>query len=499
MKIALLSVTNKTGIVAFAKGLFENGYQVVSTGGTYELLKSEGIDVATVESITGAREMLDGRVKTLNPVIHAGILHKRNNKNHLDTMRELKINSIDLVCVNLYEFEKAVKGNLDEEDIIEQIDIGGPTMIRAAAKNYEDVMVVTDINDYDVVLERIKSQNVDTTYRRYLAAKAFKLISEYDNMISDYFNPLNSSLQLEYVDKLSYGENPHQDAYLYKKDVKGGLMDLEILNGKPMSYNNYNDVFAAMELLHDFKDENFFAAAIKHSTACCAATGESSLDAYLKSYNNDPVSIYGGIVAFNSRVDKAAAMELTKLFLEIVIAPSYDNEALQILKQKKNLRVIRYNDLSYADNYTYKDLDGVVLKQNRDVLLVKDLEFPTKAKPDNSLIEDMLFGMKIAKNIKSNGIAIVRNKELIAVCGGQTARVFAIQDALLNYKNKDFQGAVLASDAFFPFSDNVEMAHQAGIRAFVQPGGSKNDKDSIEYCDNNGLIMAFTGMRHFKH
>lgn len=499
MKLALLSVTDKTGIIDFAKGLESSGFQVVSTGGTYKILKENDINVITVESITGSKEILNGRVKTLNPIIHGGILYKRNNLSHQETIKELRISSIDLVCVNLYEFEKAVEKGLEEEMVIEEIDIGGPTMIRAAAKNFQDVLIVTDKNDYDLILEKIKNGTADYSYRKYLAGKAFKIIAEYDQAISNYFNPDNKVLNLDYIKDLSYGENPHQQASLYKKGKKESLMDLEQLNGKAMSYNNYNDVFAAMEIIHDFKDEDYFAVGIKHGTICCAAVGDDIFDAYLRSYKNDPISIFGGIVAFNSRLDLATAKELNKIFLEIVIAPDYDDDALDALRSKKNLRVMKYKKLEYSDRFSYKDLDGYLLKQSRDLELIKEMDEVTKKKPDNSMMEDMLFGMKIVKNIKSNGIAIVKNKEVLAVCGGQTARVFSIQDALLNYRDKDYNGAILASDAFFPFKDSVELAHRAGITGIVQPGGSKNDQDSIDYCNENDLTMVRTGIRHFKH
>jgi phosphoribosylaminoimidazolecarboxamide formyltransferase / IMP cyclohydrolase len=499
MKFALLSVTDKTGISEFARNLEKHGYQILSTGGTYKVLKEQNINVMTVESITGSKEILDGRVKTLNPIIHGGILYKRDNKDHQDTINEMGISSIDLVCVNLYEFEKAVKGGLENDSIIEEIDIGGPTMIRAAAKNYKDVIIVTDFKDYDLLIEKLDNDSVDINFRKFLAGKAFSLIADYDKAISNYFNPASETINLEYMKDLSYGENPHQKASIFRKNKNPSLMDMEQLNGKSMSYNNYNDVFAAMEILHDFKDENYFAVAIKHGTICSAAAGDSTLDSYLRSYKNDPVSIFGGIVAFNNKVDSNTAAEINKIFLEIVIAPEYDLDAIEILKSKKNLRIMKYNDLNYSEKFSYKDLDGYILKQSRDLELIKDMEVATKTKPDKEMLDDMIFGMKIVKNIKSNGIAIVKNKEVLAVCGGQTARVFAIQDALLNYMDKDYNGAILASDAFFPFKDSVELAHKAGITGVVQPGGSKNDQDSIDYCNENSLPMVMTGIRHFKH
>ncbi len=499
MKLALLSVTDKTNIVEFAKGLLENGFVLVSTGGTYKHLIEHNISVLTVESITGSKEILDGRVKTLNSIIHSGILYKRNEHSHKETIKDLEINSIDLVCVNLYEFENAVNNGYDEDVIIEEIDIGGPTMIRAAAKNYKDVLIVTDKEDYEEVLYKLRENQINITFKKYLASKAFYIIAKYDQAISNYFNPKNKVLELEYIKDLSYGENPHQIASLFKKSKHSGLMDFQQLNGKEMSYNNYNDVFAAMEILHDFKDEAYFTAAIKHGTICCAAAGKSSVDTYLKSYKNDPISIFGGIVAFNCKVTKETAEELIKIFLEIIVAPEYDEDAIELLKTKKNLRVLKYSNLNYTENDTYKDLDNYFIKQSRDLCLINDMNIVTNKSPDTREIEDMFYGMKIVKNIKSNGIVIIKNKTVLAICGGQTSRIFAIQDAILNYHGKDFHGAILASDAFFPFKDSVEMVNNIGITSIIQPGGSKNDQASIDYCNENDIAMVLTGIRHFKH
>lgn len=502
MKRALISVTDKTGIVEFARGLKALGYLLISTGGTYRKLVEGGLEVTSIESFTGFDEILDGRVKTLNPKIHGGILYKRGNDLHRKTILEQEIESIDLVCVNHYQFEAAVARTVDEEEIIEEIDIGGPTLVRAAAKNFEDVAIVTSPGDYRRILGLLKADALDRVERKKLAAKAFALISAYDRAISDWFNGGDEgteSLILEQVKELSYGENPHQKAWLYRKQGSASLMDLEQLGGKEMSYNNYNDSYGALEVLRDFRDEAFFCAGIKHATICCAAAGESSADAYRKSYRNDPVSIFGGIVAFTGGVDAETAEELVKIFLEIVIAPSYSEEALEILRSKKNLRILRYGSLEFGSARSMRDLDGHVLVQERDGELVGELKAATVREATPKEMEDLLFALKIVKNIKSNAIVVARDREVLALCGGQTARIFAMKDALVNYAGKDFKGAVMASDAFFPFRDSVEAAGEVGISAVIQPGGSRNDQESIDYCNQVGMAMVLSGLRHFKH
>ena len=504
MKRALISVTDKTGIVEFAGELRNLGYQLISTGGTYRKLVEGGLEVTSIESFTGFDEILDGRVKTLNPKIHGGILYKRGNHEHRKTVLEQEIESIDLVCVNLYQFEAAVARTDEEEEIIEEIDIGGPTLVRAAAKNFEDVAIVTSPADYGRIISLLKADALGRAERKELAAKAFAMIAAYDLAISRWFNGREEvaaadALVLEQVKELSYGENPHQKAWLCRKKGSESLMDLEQLGGKEMSYNNYNDSYGAMEVLRDFRDVPYFCAGIKHATICCAAVGESSADAYRKSYRNDPVSIFGGIVAFTGEVDGETAEELVKIFLEIIIAPSYTGEALEILRSKKNLRILRYSSLDFGTNRSMRDLDGHVLVQERDDALVGELKTATVREATPRELEDLLFALKIVKNIKSNAIVIARDQEVLALCGGQTARIFAVKDALLNYAGKDFAGAVLASDAFFPFPDSVEAAFAAGITAVIQPGGSRNDQVSIDFCDGQGMAMVLSGRRHFKH
>lgn len=498
MKRAVLSVTNKYGIVDFAKGLIENGYEIISTGGTYKVLEKQEIPVINIEDVTKFPEILDGRVKTLNPYIHGGILYRRDKSTDVATVDKLGISSIDLVCVNLYEFKKAIDNNLNEEDIIEEIDIGGPTLIRAAAKNFKDVIVVTDINDYNEVVSKLSEDKIDYSYKKKLAGKAFKIIADYDNNISSYFNEDYEYLTLKKVRDLSYGENPHQNAFLYRKEDMSGLMDFNKLWGKDMSYNNYSDTYAALELLIDFKDEKYFSASIKHSSVCGAATGINELDSYIKCFKSDSVAVFGGILAFNYKVTKEVAEMINKIFIEIVVAPAYDKEAFNILSSKKNIRLLEYKSLEYGNEYQLKDLDNLVIKQERDRELHSELEFVTENKPNEKEIEDLIFANKIVKNIKSNGIAIVRDKMLLGVSGGQTARVYALKSAIKNSLN-DLEDSVLASDAFFPFNDSIEFAKEHGIKVIIQPGGSRNDSSLIDFCNESGLKMIFTKRRHFKH
>ncbi len=499
MKKAIISVTDKENIIEFAKGLIDSGYEIISTGGTFAVLNKAGIAVINIEDITKFPEILDGRVKTLNPFVHGGILYRRDLEKDQHTIKEFGIESIDLVCVNLYKFQEAVEQKLEEEKLIEEIDIGGPTLIRAAAKNYKDVVVVTDTKDYPDIINKIQNNTLDLTYRRGLAAKAFKLIANYDISISSYFNKNMEYLQLEENKKLSYGENPHQEAEIYKLDFnKQSMMDLEQLWGKEMSYNNYNDTFAALELLHDFKDEKYFSCSIKHSTVCGAAAGINDLDSYQKCYQSDSIGIFGGIVALNYKVDEAVAIEINKIFIEILIAPDFTKEALDVLKTKKNIRILKYFSLDYFNKSSYKDLDGYLLKQTRDFDLYEELKYVTVNKPSDSEMDDLLFAYKIVKNIKSNGIALVKDKVLTGVSGGQTARVYALKAAIDN-SVLDISGSVLASDAFFPFNDSVEFASNNGIKSIIQPGGSKNDSSLIEFCNKNKIKMVFTNRRHFKH
>ena len=507
MKRALVSVTNKEGIVEFCKGLETLGFEIVSTGGTLKKLTDEGIKAIAIDDVTGFPEMLDGRVKTLHPLVHGGLLFRRDLESHVQTVKEYGIKPIDLVCVNLYEFEKALKAGKPMADMIENIDIGGPSMIRSASKNFKDVLIVTDPKDYDNVLEAIKEGTDDYDFRLKLAYKAFSVTGAYDAMISRYFAsvvgdefPELLNISLKKVEHLRYGENSQQLANKYEDGfVQKSLLDYEQLHGKEISFNNLNDLYGAVALVREFGDQTV-TAAIKHSTPCGVAIGKDGYDSYMKAYNADPQSIFGGIVAVNYKVDKATATEMNKIFLEIVAAPDFDEDALEVLKQKKNLRILKLTNLGAKEaKYDIKYLEGKVLVQQLNNKMIDEMKVVTEAKPNDGQISDMEFGMKVVKYVKSNAICIVKNGVTLAIGGGQTSRVWALENAIHNNQDKDFTGSVLASDAFFPFSDCVQVAYDAKISAIVQPGGSIKDQDSIDLCNKLNIPMVFTGYRHFRH
>lgn len=507
MKRALVSVTNKEGIVEFCKGLVDLDFEIVSTGGTLKKLQDAGINAIPIDDVTGFPEMLDGRVKTLHPMVHGGLLYRRDLESHVNTIKEHGIKPIDLVCVNLYEFEKALKAGKPMADMIENIDIGGPSMIRSAAKNFKDVLIVTDVADYDKVLEAIKNDTTDYDFRLNLAYKAFTMTGAYDAMISRYFagvvgdefpNVLNISLKK--TEHLRYGENSQQRANKYEDAfVQNSLLDYEQLNGKEISFNNVNDLYGAVAIVREFGDQ-IVTAAIKHSTPCGVALGDTGYNSYMKAYEADPQSIFGGIVAVNYKVDKATALKMNEIFLEIVAAPDFDDDALEVLKEKKNLRVLKLKNFKANEaKYDIKYLEGKVLVQDLNTKMIDDMKVVTNAQPTNEQISDMEFGMKVVKYVKSNAICIVKNGVTLAIGGGQTSRVWALENAIHNNQDKDFKGAVLASDAFFPFNDCVQVAANAGISAIVQPGGSVRDQDSIDLCNELNIPMVFTGYRHFRH
>ena len=507
MKRALVSVTDKTGVVEFCKGLEKLGFEIVSTGGTMNKLVEAGVKAIAIDDVTGFPEMLDGRVKTLHPKVHGGLLFRRDLEEHVNTVKEHGIAPIDLVCVNLYEFEKALKAGKPMEDMIENIDIGGPSMIRSAAKNFKDVLIVTDPKDYDKVLEAIENDTTDYDFRLRLAYKAYSTTGAYDAMISRYFAgvcgdefPDTLNISLKKVEHLRYGENSQQAANKYEDAfVQSSLLDYDQLHGKEISFNNVNDLYGAVAVVREFKDQ-IVTAAIKHSTPCGVAIGETGYESYMKAYEADPQSIFGGIVAVNYKVDAATATEMNKIFLEIVAAPDFDEDALEILKKKKNLRILKLTNLQAKDaKYDIKYLEGKVLVQQLNNEMIKEMNVVTNAKPTEAQLSDMEFGMKVVKYVKSNAICIVKNGVTLAIGGGQTSRVWALENAIHNNQDKDFNGAVLASDAFFPFNDCVAVAADAGISAIVQPGGSVRDQDSIDLCNERGIPMVFTGYRHFRH
>ncbi|MEG1415773.1 MAG: bifunctional phosphoribosylaminoimidazolecarboxamide formyltransferase/IMP cyclohydrolase [Clostridium sp.] len=496
MKKALISVSNKDNLIPFAKFLVERNYELISTGGTYNYLAENNIPVTSVTSFTGFNEILDGRVKTLHPKIHSGILYKRDNEVHVNDIHSIGSESIDIVIVNLYPFFEKVKSDISFDEKIEYIDIGGPSLLRGAAKNFKHCLPVIDPSDYSDIEYKIANNNLDMDYRKHLASKTFSYISAYDNEIGRFLCEDNSPkiLNLSYNKEidLRYGENPHQKAAFYTSINGDGFMkSLNKLQGKALSYNNIRDIDAAIKVVNEFN--NICCCAIKHNVPCGVALGSSPLLAYTKAYNCDSEAIFGGVVAFNSSVDVAAAEEMIKTFLEVIIAPSFTKDALNILSSKPNLRVITYE---YSkDDVEVISVSGGLLVQDRDYISEYDLNYVTNLKPSKNDISDMIFGMKVIKHVKSNAIIIVKDGAALSIGPGQVSRIKSAENAL----NWSKDSGVLISDAFFPFSDIVELCSRFNITSIIQPGGSINDNLSIDKCNELNIPMVFTGVRHFKH
>ncbi|MGB9766627.1 MAG: bifunctional phosphoribosylaminoimidazolecarboxamide formyltransferase/IMP cyclohydrolase [Sulfurihydrogenibium sp.] len=512
MKRALISVSDKTGIVEFAKELVNLGYQIVSSSGTAKHLKENGIEVLEVSQITGFPEILDGRVKTLHPKIHGGILAIRDNPQHLKQLNENDITPIDIVAINLYPFEETVKKGADLDEIIENIDIGGPAMVRAAAKNYKFVTIITDPNDYETVIKELKENgDVSIDTRKLLSLKAFRHTALYDSIIATVLNekfginedfPKELTIPMRKKTNLRYGENPHQKASLYVNPIEEGLSvaDSEILQGKEMSYNNYLDVEASLLLVKEF--ENPACVIVKHNNPCGVAERDNLYEAYQLALQTDPKSAFGGIVAFNRQLDGKTAKALTELFLEVVVAPSFSEEALDILKTKKNLRVVKIKNFDKEIvGKDLKRLTGGYLVQDRDKGLYETLEVVTERKPTEKELEDLIFALKVVKHVKSNAVVIAKDRRSVGIGVGQTSRVDSLETAVK--KAQEFslplEGSVLASEAFFPFRDSIDFAAKYGIKAVIQPGGSIRDGEVIQACNEHGIAMIFTKMRHFKH
>ncbi len=513
---ALISVSDKTGIVEFAKELEKSGVEIISTGGTYKKLKEEGVKAIEISELTGFPECLDGRVKTLHPKVHAGILAIRSNENHMKQLKELDVDTIDFVVVNLYPFKQTIlKDGVKREEAVENIDIGGPTMLRSAAKNYQDVAVITDPSDYKKVLTELKENgqvSLDTKF--YLMQKVFEHTANYDAMICKYIKeqrndesfPNELTLTYEKVQDMRYGENPHQKGALYKEIGKctGSLTIAEQLNGKELSFNNINDTNGALELLKEFDEPTVVAC--KHGNPCGVGSGDNIYSAWTKAFNADKTSIFGGIVVANREITVDVAKEMKEIFLEVIVAPSYEKEALELLQTKKNLRVLLLPDITVKqpeNSYDIKKINGGIIVQTIDSKLLDSYEVVTNRKPTEQELEDMMFTWKIVKYVKSNGIALGKNKQSIGIGPGQVNRIWATEQSVAHaeelIEKGITKGAVLASDAFFPFADCVEAANKAGITAIIQPGGSIRDQESIDKCNEYGISMIFTGMRHFRH
>ena len=506
---ALISVSDKTGVVDFAKGLRALGWEVIATGGTMKLLRESGVEVLNISDVTGFPEICDGRVKTLHPAVHGGLLARRDVEEHVEALRANGIEFIDLVCVNLYPFRQTIaKEGVSMEDAIENIDIGGPSMLRSAAKNYRDVTVVCDPQDYGRVLDEIRAGgNTRSETRLMLSAKAFTHTAQYDACIATYLRekaglPEKLFLDFDIVQPLRYGENPHQQARFYRgaEPVPFSLAFARQLNGKELSYNNIQDANAALNIVREFDAP--FCVGLKHMNPCGAAVGRDIAQAWSKAYEADKVSIYGGIVALNRKVDMETAEELAKIFLEIIIAPGFDEDAYERLAKKKNIRLMELPDCAKPNEPGTLDMKKVVgglLVQELDTKLLGDeLKVVTKRAPSEEEMEQLLFAWKVVKQTKSNAIVLAKDSATVGVGPGQTNRVTAL-DLAIRYAGDKAEGSVMASDAFFPFSDCVELAAKHGITAIIQPGGSIRDEDSIKACDEAGIAMVFTGTRHFKH
>ena len=503
IKAALISVYNKDNLMPVISLLHKHGVVLYSTGGTKQFIEEAGIPVISVESVTGYPSILGGRVKTLHPKVFGGILSRRDNPTDGEQIKSYEIPSIDMVLVDLYPFEDTVASGASEPDVIEKIDIGGISLIRAAAKNFQDVLVISSMEQYGEAEELLRAQNCETTIeqRKLFASRAFDISSNYDTAIFNYLNGVDGESRFKQSIRLSkplrYGENPHQSGVFY-----GHFSDLfEQLHGKELSYNNLVDIDAAVCLIEEFTDEPAFAI-LKHTNACGCATGATVKEAYVKAFQADTISAFGGVLITNREVDVEAAHEMNSLFFEILAAPGFTSEALEILRQKKN-RILLKQCTKLTTTRQFKSILNGVIEQDRDLHSDKlsDLKVVTKRATTSQENAALLFASKVCKHTKSNTIVLAKDGQLLSSGVGQTSRVDALKQAIEKARTFDLslEGAVMASDAFFPFPDCVEIANLAGIKAVIQPGGSIKDKDSIDYCDAHKMAMVFTGIRHFKH
>ena len=512
IKNAIISVSDKSELTPILKVLKKFKITIISSGGTYSSIKKLGYDCLEVSEYTGFQEMLDGRVKTLHPKIHAGILHDRSNRKHTREMNKEKFSSIDLIIVNFYPFQKTVINSKNKRKIIENIDIGGPAMVRAAAKNFKNVTIITDKNDYKDLINEIKKNNGKTTlkFREIMSSKAFGITAYYDSMVANWFNrslkikfPERKTIFGKKLENLRYGENPHQQSSIYVNDFNDSEIGLKKISGKDLSYNNYNDIFAGLEILLSVK-KNPTTVIIKHANPCGVASNKSSLISFKNAFASDPLSAFGGIVACNFKVNKSIAYELNKTFFEVILAKSFDLNALKILKSKKNLRVIDISNFKEKNNSAIKLFNGLFLLQDKDNIIFnkKELKFVTKNKPSKKEIKEIEFAFNVCKFVKSNAIVLTNNCSTIGIGAGQPSRLDSCKIA--TQKAKQFQpnklkNAIAASDAFFPFADGIKTLIRAGIKIIVQPGGSIRDKEVIEAANKANIKMVLTGTRHFNH
>ena len=512
IKNALISVSDKENISSLLKIFKKYNIKIISSGGTFKTINKLGYNCTEISKYTGFKEMLDGRIKTLHPKIHAGILHDRQNKFHKHEMNKQRFPSLDLIVVNFYPFQKVVQRSKNSKNIIENIDIGGPTMVRAAAKNFKNVAIITNKNDYQSLIKEIEKNKGGTSlkFREFMSSKAFGLTAYYDSMIANWFNnklnikfPERKTLFGRKLKDLRYGENPHQESSIYINDYNDRELGFTQLNGKELSYNNYNDIYASLDLLESIKGKNS-TVVIKHANPCGVSQNKDPFISFNNAYSCDPLSAFGGVIACNYKINKKIALEITKNFLEVILAKSFDTEALKILKRKKNLRIIDISKFKEKNVPKMKFFDRSFIIQNKDQIILdkKKLKCVTRLKPNKKDLDEIKFAFNVCKYVKSNAIVLSNNCSTIGIGGGQPSRFdsckIAIQKAK-QFKSKEIKNCVAASDAFFPFSDGIEILIKAGVKIIVQPGGSIKDQEVINAADKAKIKMLFTGIRHFNH
>ena len=512
VKNALISVSNKENLVSLLKTLNKFNINIISSGGTYAAIKKLGYRCTELSKFTGFKEMLDGRVKTLHPKIHAGILHDRQNKKHKNEMSKQNFPAIDLIVVNFYPFQKIVSNTKNSNQIVENIDIGGPTMVRAAAKNFKNVSIVTNKNDYSLLIKELEDSKGKTSlkFRELMSSKAFGLTAYYDAMIANWFNtklkikfPERKTIFGRKLQKLRYGENPHQQSSIYVNDYNDKQLRFNQIHGKELSYNNYSDMFASLEILNSLK-KNCGTVIIKHANPCGVSENKVPLISFKNAYASDPISAFGGVIACNYKIDKKIASEIEKNFLEVLLARGFDKGSLKILKRKKNLRLIDISNFKLKNLTTVKSFDGSFLVQSKDniILDLKKLKCVTKLKPSKKELAEIKFAFNISKHVKSNAIVLCNNFSTIGIGAGQPSRLdsckIAVQKAK-QFQSSKIKNSIAASDAFFPFADGINILIKAGVKTIIQPGGSIRDQEVINAADKAKIKMFFTGIRHFNH
>ena len=508
IKRALISLSNKESLKPLLTILKKYKIEILSSGGTYKEIKKHKFKATEVSDFTKSPEILDGRVKTLHPKIHGGILNKRNNKKHFRDIKNNNIENIDLVIVNFYPFEKVIKKKLNHENIIENIDIGGPTMVRAAAKNYNDVTVITSLNQYDELINELKKNKGSTSleFRKKMSQEAFSETAYYDSLIANYFNKINKDYFPEkkifhsrLIKQLRYGENPHQRSAIYSLN---GSLNLEQLHGKQLSYNNFNDIYAALTISKSLPN-NIGVVIVKHANPCGVSIIKNKLKCYQSALACDPISAFGGVVSCNFKVDAKLAHELNKIYLEVIIANKFDEKAIKILKRKKNIRLIDANNFVLNEDYRINSSNNAILLQNEDIInfTTKNFKIVSKIKPNSNQMKNLIFAFNVCRYVKSNAIVLAQNKSTVGIGSGQPSRVDSCQIAINKMKKfvNPSENIVAASDAFFPFVDGIEKLIQSGVSAVIQPSGSINDKEIINYANNTGTILVFSNTRHFRH